>query len=144
MEPSSTINNNVSEPQPITSFAQNGNEIANFPPSFISNSPGDTENDNDNYREEEAQHEFEENQAHTGITLKKRFCEDCNMFYYGRVLSNDRNLKVCPNCNSAKVSVVRDENIEQFSYTHFGNENFQYTQANGLPQAFEGYFINPT
>ena len=65
MEPSSTINNNVSEPQPITSFAQNGNEIANFPPPFTSNSPGDTENDNDNYREEEARYEFDENQAHT-------------------------------------------------------------------------------
>lgn len=66
------------------------------------------------------------------------------MFYYGRVPFNNEYLKRCPNCASENVSEVKDENIEQFSYTHFGNKNFQYTQANGLPQAFEGYFINPT
>lgn len=38
-------------------------EAENFFPPLTSNSPGGTENDNDNYREEEAQREFDENQT---------------------------------------------------------------------------------
>lgn len=134
--------------------------LSNFPQPLTNSGLSDTENNNDNYREEEARYEFDGNQAHTsdheeehnnsmeplstinnnfGETnqeVKARFCHNCKLFYsIDSTKSDNKYLKTCPNCKQ-KVGKIKKSHLNWFI-----NGISKYEEANNLPDCVEGYYI---